>query len=814
MPSICRGWCLKRVSWMGILFALWGTLLFAVDIGRDLDPVVVKGQTLPALLGKDTIGLRVYAYKSGIWSPVPFQLDEVVAVRDSGYYSDFIRKLDPIDELVFMAKDLGDQAGEREWPPDEAAQQNARYEIAVQNPVSGATGYLYVYWSTDMATSGVSYISYADETVSTAKYVAGQNKAAAGGLLTDLTIPVSAGGDGIDLLDEQRLRISSTIKFTAIQDVNLVIKEQTNNVVYTIRTPSLIPGKEGPKVGEIVVDVRHSKYKHTAGPVRVIRTNYLAVNLSGYIRVATIIDKTITPKTYILPIGYKFYPDYYEMPFDSVVINLGDSFNDIDGLSFNNTKILLCNTLNANGKGMRFYTPRLENEDARLAGFKIDQKTDDAVYGKVAVLGAEEWPGKHWCGITSDGADPASPALNASLLTLVDLRGEKAPLNVHHIRYADNNFDDGAYVFGLNGVQATAISGLPPTIPLILTLRQYPFAQVYGYNELQSIFDTYKIPLTFSATKQMFDITSPGAIGDLMIAGRTDSTLTLSWTAVGDDGTAGRAATRYEIRYSESDPAGFSDLWAWWDNARLVEPAPAPGAPSTQELFTITGLLPDHQYYFALNVYDEANNFPVPFPMATIKTTPVELSAFTAAVRDHLVELNWRTASESSNYGFAVERRFEKESAWREIAFVKGHGTTSSARSYSWSDGGAKPGVIEYRLKQIDNDGSFSYSEPVLVTLSAPAVWALAQNYPNPFNPATTIDYEVPANSTGMVELTIFDLLGRRIRSLVRAQAQTGYHRQEWDGRDDRGMMTGSGVYMYILTSGDIHIVRKMIKLQ
>jgi len=72
----------------------------------------------------------------------------------------------------------------------------------------------------------------------------------------------------------------------------------------------------------------------------------------------------------------------------------------------------------------------------------------------------------------------------------------------------------------------------------------------------------------------------------------------------------------------------------------------------------------------------------------------------------------------------------------------------------------------------------------------------------------------VPANSTGMVELTIFDLLGRRIRSLVRAQAQTGYHRQEWDGRDDRGMMTGSGVYMYILTSGDIHIVRKMIKLQ
>jgi len=806
MPSINRGWCLRRVPWMGILLAFWGTLSLAADIGRELDPVIVKGQSLPALLGKDTIGLRVYAYKSGVWSPVPFQLDEVVAVRDSGYYSDFIKKLDPIDELVFMAKDLGDQAGERDWAPDENAKQNPRYEIAVANPVTGATGYLYVYWSTDLAKSDLSYISYADETVTTAKYVAGQDKAAAGGLLTNLTIPASAGGDGIDLLDEQRLRISSTIKYTLIQDVNLVIKEQVNTI-YPLKIPTV-----GTKVGEIVVNVHHGKYKYTAGPIRVIRTNFLAVNLSGFIRISGVIDRTITPKTYILPIGYKFYQDFYEMPFDSVVINLGDSFNDISGLSFNNTKILLCNTLNNNGKGMRFYTPRLDSEDARLAGFKIDQKTDDLVYGKVAVLGSGEWPGKHWYGITSDEADPVSPALNASLFTMVDLRGSKAPLDVHHIRYADNNADDGTIVFGLNGVQAMAEKDLPPTIPLILTLRQYVFPQVYNYQGLQELFDRYKTPVTFTATRQMFDIVPPGTITDLQIAGRADSTLTLVWTAVGDDCTSVRAAMEYYLKYSTAKPTSNRD-WEWWGNAAHYTP-PVPAAPGTTQSFTITGLQPGMQYYFGLRAIDEAGNASPSIAMITSVTTPVELSSFTAAVRDNRVELNWRTASESNNYGFAVERRFDKESAWQETVFIKGNGTTSSARSYSWIDDSARPGTIQYRLKQIDTDGSYSYSEPVTVVLSAPAVWALAQNYPNPFNPATTISYEVPANSAGRIDLTIYDLLGRRIRTLVQGEAQAGYYRIDWDGRDDRGLAASSGVYMYILSAERTHIVRKMIKLQ
>ena len=806
MPSINRGWCLRRVPWMGILLAFWGTLSLAADIGRELDPVIVKGQSLPALLGKDTIGLRVYAYKSGIWSPVPFQLDEVVAVRDSGYYSDFIKKLDPIDELVFMAKDLGDQAGERDWAPDENAKQNPRYEIAVANPVTGATGYLYVYWSTDLAKSDLSYISYADETVTTAKYVAGQDKAAAGGLLTNLTIPASAGGDGIDLLDEQRLRLQTTFDHFATRALTIYIREKWAK-------RDVIELDTGTDVGEINVNAGHSHYKYTAGPIRVIRTNYLKVRIWGNAKIQSIAEFSFD-QTLLLPVGYKFYPDYYEMPFDSIVIDLSKSLSGMDkyGVSLTNSRILLATAPNTNAKGMRYFTPRFPIEADRIAGLKIDQSSDEAAYGKVATLKSGDWPGRHWYGLVSDNLPPASPAAKATLFTMVDLRGA-LPAMTSLVRYSDYDITDGSpFVYGLNGIQLQAESGLPSAIPLILTLRQYVFPQVYNYQGLQELFDRYKTPVTFTATRQMFDIVPPGTITDLQIAGRADSTLTLVWTAVGDDCTSVRAATEYYLKYSTAKPASNRD-WEWWGNAAHYTP-PVPAAPGTTQSFTITGLQPGMQYYFGLRAIDEAGNASPSIAMITSVTTPVELSSFTAAVRDNRVELNWRTASESNNYGFAVERRFDKESAWQETVFIKGNGTTSSARSYSWIDDSARPGTIQYRLKQIDTDGSYSYSEPVTVVLSAPAVWALAQNYPNPFNPATTISYEVPANSAGRIDLTIYDLLGRRIRTLVQGEAQAGYYRIDWDGRDDRGLAASSGVYMYILSAERTHIVRKMIKLQ
>jgi hypothetical protein len=90
--------------------------------------------------------------------------------------------------------------------------------------------------------------------------------------------------------------------------------------------------------------------------------------------------------------------------------------------------------------------------------------------------------------------------------------------------------------------------------------------------------------------------------------------------------------------------------------------------------------------------------------------------------------------------------------------------------------------------------------------------FTLHPNFPNPFNPSTTILYELPRASE--VEVAIFDLLGKRIRTLVRNRQQAGPHRLLWDGRDDNGASMPSGVYLYRLNAGKFVQTRKMMLVQ
>lgn len=93
-----------------------------------------------------------------------------------------------------------------------------------------------------------------------------------------------------------------------------------------------------------------------------------------------------------------------------------------------------------------------------------------------------------------------------------------------------------------------------------------------------------------------------------------------------------------------------------------------------------------------------------------------------------------------------------------------------------------------------------------------PLVFRLMQNYPNPFNPVTTIRYSTAA--TGLVDLKIYDVTGRRVRSLVREQQPAGAHSVVWDGRNDGGRQVAAGVYFYRLTAGRSSSVKKMVILR
>ncbi len=194
---------------------------------------------------------------------------------------------------------------------------------------------------------------------------------------------------------------------------------------------------------------------------------------------------------------------------------------------------------------------------------------------------------------------------------------------------------------------------------------------------------------------------------------------------------------------------------------------------------------------------------------------PVELISFTADVNDNIISLNWMTASEVNNLGFEVERKvssrqYAASNFWEKIGFLDGKGTTTDASSYSFVDKGLVPGVYNYRLKQIDLDGTFKYytlSESIKI--GVPNKFDLAQNYPNPFNPSTIISWQSPVE--GWQTLKIFDVLGNEIVTLVDEFKPAGRYEIEFSAAQVSRPELASGIYFYELRSGEYSSVKKMM---
>jgi N-acetylneuraminic acid mutarotase len=181
---------------------------------------------------------------------------------------------------------------------------------------------------------------------------------------------------------------------------------------------------------------------------------------------------------------------------------------------------------------------------------------------------------------------------------------------------------------------------------------------------------------------------------------------------------------------------------------------------------------------------------------------PVELTEFGFRKVDSGIELHWRTATELNNSGFEVERK-SHGADWNTLGFVRGRGTTTEAQSYSFLDRTAS-GKVQYRLKQVDFDGQFEYSNVIEVDAGAPKQFALEQNYPNPFNPTTTISYQLPVAS--QVSLKVYDVLGREVMTLVNGKQEAGVYNLSLNGAT-----LSSGIYFYRLQSGNFVSTKKMM---
>ncbi len=190
-------------------------------------------------------------------------------------------------------------------------------------------------------------------------------------------------------------------------------------------------------------------------------------------------------------------------------------------------------------------------------------------------------------------------------------------------------------------------------------------------------------------------------------------------------------------------------------------------------------------------------------------SVPVELTSFSASVVDNFVNLSWITATELNNSGWDIERKSasEKDNQWKKIGFVKGSGNSTEILKYTFNDKNTNPGKFCYRLKQIDFDGTFSYSKVAEISVKSPDKFGLYQNYPNPFNPSTTINYSIPA--AGNVELKIYDILGNEVANLVNETEESGNHSVLFDASK-----LASGVYLYTLRANNFVQTKKMMLLK
>lgn len=163
---------------------------------------------------------------------------------------------------------------------------------------------------------------------------------------------------------------------------------------------------------------------------------------------------------------------------------------------------------------------------------------------------------------------------------------------------------------------------------------------------------------------------------------------------------------------------------------------------------------------------------------------PVELAGFDARAEGAEVTLTWRTASETNNAAFHVQRRAVEASrrdgstGWTTIGRVEGAGTTDRPQTYHFTDDEVPFAAeqLTYRLRQEDLDGTTRPSDPITVQLGAPSEAQLHAPFPNPARQQITLRYEVPEPTD--VQIALYDVLGRRVSTVASGRTEAGRHEE------------------------------------
>lgn len=210
--------------------------------------------------------------------------------------------------------------------------------------------------------------------------------------------------------------------------------------------------------------------------------------------------------------------------------------------------------------------------------------------------------------------------------------------------------------------------------------------------------------------------------------------------------------------------------------------------------------LMDGEQYFS----DNASSYsPIVATATDNSILPIEMTSFEAKVQEGAAVLHWTTASESNNEGFAVEHSTDAK-MWKQVGFVQGNGTTTTAQNYIFNTENLAIGTHYFRLKQKDYSGVVKYSESVQVMVEVAGKFMLNPAYPNPFNPETNIEFAVATSQNVTMEL--YNTLGQRVALLYQGKPVAN----ELQKVQINGSNLPSGIYMVRLTGENFRQTQKI----
>jgi hypothetical protein len=349
--------------------------------------------------------------------------------------------------------------------------------------------------------------------------------------------------------------------------------------------------------------------------------------------------------------------------------------------------------------------------------------------------------------ITSDGGDP------------VTARGVVWSTSTTPTLPSVNSTSDGSGI----GTFTSSISGL--------TDNTLYYVRAYAIN-------TYG---TAYGSQQTFTTSSIDAPTATAATNYSDNGFRANWNSV-------PGAVSYRLDVATSNTFGVPNLIAGYNNLMV--------SGTFQD---VTGLSTFGQYYYRVRAVGGNSTSPNSETITVNSPLPVELSSFTSNVNERNISLNWETKTEKNSDKFVIERQ-TISAAWVSIGSVKAAVLSNSPKQYSFSDKNLNAGMYQYRLKMIDNDGTFNYSAVTEATVSLPKNFDLSQNYPNPFNPSTKINYSLPSDSR--VTLEVYNVLGVRVAQLVNKDQSAGYYSVDFSS-SSLSKSISSGVYLYKITAVD-----------